>query len=543
MALPQTFAKYMTKQPLAQARRALAAILIIATGPLSPVAALPAAAQLARPAGQQPVQLALPTLGDGSDLTPSEERRLGDRIIRELYRDPDYIDDPVLVEYVQTLWQSLLAASRARGELSPELDERFAWEVLLGRDRSVNAFALPGGYLGVHLGLIGVVGSRDELASVLAHELSHVTQRHIARLMAQQGKVAPWMWGAMILGALAASKSPAAGQALMVGGQAVALQNQLNFSRDMEREADRIGYGLMAPAGFAPQGFVDMFDKLQQANRLNDNGSWPYLRSHPLTTQRVADMQSRQSLGGTGTGSTGSVPAQSLEDAMVVARARVLSNPGVDVLRQWLAEPEGGAFAALEPTRQAAVLYGAALSASRLRDAARARTLLARLQTLVQGDAPALRQAQLLAAEVELAAGRAAQAVRLVPAGKGRPELLLRTQAHLQAAQTGTPPAPGAVQEWAPPLQTWVANHPRDAGAWQALAGVWQAEGKVLRAVRAEAEAHAARYDYAAAVDRFKAGQALVRKSRAADDFVEASIIDTRLRAVESLLREQAAER
>ena len=89
-ALPQAFAKYMPKQPLALARRALTAILIIATGPLGPVAALPAAAQLA-----------LPTLGDGSDLTPSEERRLGDRIIRELYRDPDYIDDPVLVEYVQ----------------------------------------------------------------------------------------------------------------------------------------------------------------------------------------------------------------------------------------------------------------------------------------------------------------------------------------------------------------------------------------------------------------------------------------------------------
>ena len=534
----QPFAKYKQKQPLAQARRVLAALLIIATGPLGPVAALPAAAQSA-----------LPTLGDGSDLTPSEERRLGDRIIRELYRDPDYIDDPVLVEYVQTLWQSLLAAARARGELSPELDERFAWEVLLGRDRSVNAFALPGGYLGVHLGLIGVVGSRDELASVLAHELSHVTQRHIARLMAQQSKVAPWMWGAMILGALAASKNPAAGQALMVGGQAAALQNQLNFSRDMEREADRIGYGLMAPAGFAPQGFVAMFDKLQQANRLNDNGSWPYLRSHPLTTQRVADMQSRQSLGGNGNGNGSSVPAQSLEDAMVVARARVLSNPGVDVLRQWLAEPAGSAFGALEPTRQAAVLYGAALSASRLRDAAAAQALLARLQALVQGDAPALRQAQLLAAEVALAAGRAAQAVQQVPPGQGRPELLLRTQARLQAAQAGQAaqggalPATGAVQDWAPPLQTWLANHPRDAGAWQALAGVWQAQGRQLRAVRAEAEAHAARYDYAAAVDRFKAGQALARQSREADDFVEASIIDTRLRAVESLLREQAAER
>ncbi|MBP8711446.1 MAG: peptidase M48, partial [Comamonas sp.] len=74
----------------------------------------------------------LPTLGDGSDLTSSEERRLGDRIIRELYRDPDYIDDPVIAEYVQGIWQPLMAAARARGELSPELDERFAWEVLLG---------------------------------------------------------------------------------------------------------------------------------------------------------------------------------------------------------------------------------------------------------------------------------------------------------------------------------------------------------------------------------------------------------------------------
>ncbi|NMM78927.1 M48 family metalloprotease, partial [Acidovorax sp. SRB_24] len=253
--------RFRPKWPLALAASVLAASLLIASGALLPV---PARAQAS-----------LPTLGDGGDMTVSAERRLGDRIIRELYRDPDYIDDPVLVEYVQGLWLSLLDAARTRGELSPEIDERFAWEVLLGRDRTVNAFALPGGYLGVHLGLIGVVTSRDELASVLAHELSHVTQRHISRLMSQQSRQTPWMLGAMVLGALAASKSPNAAQALVVGGQAVAMQNQLNFSRDMEREADRIGYGLMAPAGFAPQGFVSMFDKLQQANRLNDNGSWP----------------------------------------------------------------------------------------------------------------------------------------------------------------------------------------------------------------------------------------------------------------------------
>ena len=109
-------------------------------------------------------QSPLPTLGETSDLTTSAERRLGDRIIRELYRDPDYVDDPVVADYVQGIWQPLLSAAKSRGELSAELDERFAWEILLGRDRTVNAFALPGGYLGVHLGLIGVVATAPTAA-------------------------------------------------------------------------------------------------------------------------------------------------------------------------------------------------------------------------------------------------------------------------------------------------------------------------------------------------------------------------------------------
>ena len=122
--------------------------------------------------------------------------------------------------------------------------------------------------MGVHLGLIGLVATRDELASVLAHELSHITQRHIARLNAKQAAQAPWMLGAMILGALAASKNPEAANAVIAGGQAVSAQNQLNFSRDMEREADRIGFGVMADAGFDTRGVGSMFEKLQQASRL-----------------------------------------------------------------------------------------------------------------------------------------------------------------------------------------------------------------------------------------------------------------------------------
>ena len=498
--------------------KALMASLVLAAG----LALAPSATQ----AGP-----GLPALGDGADLTASAERRLGDSIIRELYRDPDYLDDAVLQSYVQTQWQTLLAAARVRGELPPELDAHFAWEVLLGRDRSVNAFALPGGYLGVHLGLLAVVASKDELASVLAHELSHVTQRHIARLLGRQSRQTPLVLGALILAVLAASKNPEAAQAITLGGQALVVQNQLNFSRDMEREADRVGYSLMAPAGFAPQGFVGMFDKLQQANRLNDNGSWPYLRSHPLTTQRIADMQSRLPLH-----AAKEAPAPMLEHGMVVARARVLSRPGSDVLHQWLALPRGSHFATLPPVQQASDLYAAILAASVLQQPALARQYLPRLHSLVQGDARAQSVAQWLQAEIELSAGNATAALRSLPAlgQDDRPGLLLRSQILLRL---------GDAQEVAGPLQTWVSLHPRDASAWQALASVWQAQGQTLRAVRAEAEAQAAHYDYPAAVDRFKAGQALASKSHSAQDFVEASIIDTRLRAVQALAKEQAAER
>ena len=273
---------------------------------------------LATPASAQG---GLPHLGDGAELSLSQERALGDSIITSLYRDPDYLDDAPLHAYVMQIWQPLVQAALQRGDLSEELYQRFAWQVLLGRDRSINAFALPGGYLGVHTGLIGAVAHRDELATVLAHELSHVTQRHIARMFAEEKKNIPLLIGGLVLGALAASSSPDAAQALIIGGQAAAVQNQLSFSRDMEREADRVGFNLLSPAGFNPQGAASMFDKLQQASRLNDNGSWPYLRSHPLTSERIADMQARVPHG------RGAPLQTQWEDALMAARARVLSQP------------------------------------------------------------------------------------------------------------------------------------------------------------------------------------------------------------------------
>ena len=471
----------------------------------------------------------LPSLGDGGEMSLGAERRLGDSIAREIYRDLDYVDDPVLAEYVQQVWRPLLAAARQTGDLSPDLDERFAWEVMLVRDRSVNAFALPGGYLGVHLGLISAVSSPDELASVLAHELTHVTQRHISRQMSKQAQQSPLMVGAMILGILAASKSPNAANALITGGQAVAIQAQLNFSRDMEREADRVGYGVMTQAGFEPAGFVGMFEKLQQASRLNDNGSYPYLRSHPMTTERIADAQARQQLG-----VKSAPPALSVTHAMMAARARVLSGPTRDQLRAWVTEVASPEFANAPPARQAGQLYTAILAKSQLKEPVGTDALVRRLTVLVRDDAAASRLTTLLAAEAALAAGDARRADLLTdPASLQRPEVLLSARAQIQTGQA---------REAAQKLQSWVANHPRDAMAWQSLSDAWGASGQAVRAIRADGEVRVVWMDYAAAIDRFRAAQDLVRRGGAVDH-IEASVVDSRLREVQLLLREQALQR
>ena len=500
----------------------------------------------------------LPNLGDGTDMTPNVERRLGDRIARELYRDPDYVDDAVLMEYVQGIWQPLLAAARQRGELPSEQDEAYAWEILLGRDRSVNAFALPGAYFGLHLGLVGIVTSRDELASVLAHELSHVTQRHIARMMTRQSQQAPWMLGAMILGLLAASKDPSAANAVIMGSQAAAAQGQLNFSRDMEREADRVGFAISTQAGFAQQGFVTMFGKLQQASRLNDPGNFPYLRSHPLSTERMADMQSRIELPDAAAPAppTARKNVQETDHAMMAARARVLSNYTVDALRTWAVEVDPTHLSRATPAQQAASLYGATLAAIKLRDYKDAQIQWLRLSDSVRSDPVASRLARLLGVELKLAQGDGAAALALLQSGtklqhkNTRAELFLAAQAQLQQSVAGTTVAAapskepvGSLATTTQQLQIWVADHPRDAQAWQLLSSTYAAEGRTLSSIRAQAEINVAQLDYPAALSRFKTAQEWARKGGAGTDHFEASIVDTRTRQVESTVREQALER
>jgi predicted Zn-dependent protease len=512
--------------PLLRRGVAAAVALALTGGSVGLAAAQPAGA------AQQ-----LPSLGDpiSDDFGPGQERRLGDQVMREIRRDPDYSEDPFLLEYLLSIWQPLVAQARTAGQIDADLNTRFAWEAFLVRDRSVNAFALPGGFVGVHLGLIGITATRDELASVLAHELTHVTQRHIARGLVNSRRQSMLATVGMLLGVIAAARANSgdAANAVIAGSQAAAIQGQLNFSRDMEREADRIGFAIATGAGFAPGGMAAMFEKLGQASRLNDNGAYPYLRSHPLTTDRVGEARAR--LGA----DPSAAPARpTAEHAVAQGRARALADTRVDSLRRWQAEDAERANASRAERLAAAA--GSAVASTLLRDWARADAALRQAQALVReggGDRRGDRALAIIAAESFAARGDGAAALAaLAPfASDGsRPVMLLAAR-----AAVGAGAAPEAARRAADDLQTWVALHPGDAPAWQALAQVWTKLNQPLRALRGEAEARVALGDLGGAIERLRAGQRLARSGGAAVDHIDASVIDARLREVEGQRRAQ----
>ncbi len=229
----------------------------------------------------------LPDLGDSaqSSFSAHEERRLGDEIMREIRADRSYYDDAEATDYVNTLGNRL--ASRGA-------DSRQNFEFFLIQERSINAFALPGGYVGVYSGLLLAAQSESEIASVVAHEIAHVTQRHIARIIDQQKQSTVMSIAALAVAILAARSNPEVASAAIGFGTAASVQNLLNFTRDHEREADRVGLQILDGAGFDARASAVFFERMQRATRIYDVGGAPsYLRTHPLTYERIADIQNR----------------------------------------------------------------------------------------------------------------------------------------------------------------------------------------------------------------------------------------------------------
>ena len=233
---------------------------------------------------------ALPTLGDSSrgDLSPVMERKLGEEIMHDIRRNVDFLDDDPILEYLNAFGGGLVAATPGvRGETNADF---YFFAV---RDPMLNAFALPGGFIAVHSALLLAAQSESELASVLSHEIGHVAQRHIARMIGQQKQDVLIPLAAMFLAALAARSSGDAAMGVMMGGQGLAIQRQLNFSRDAEREADRVGFQIMGAGGYDTTGMVAFFQRLQAASRNYSSDMPATLLSHPLTSERISDIQAR----------------------------------------------------------------------------------------------------------------------------------------------------------------------------------------------------------------------------------------------------------
>src|SRR5690242_11926790 len=230
----------------------------------------------------------LPDLGDVSQATLSlrQEKELGLQIMSEIRADPAYLDDPEIAGYLTTLGSKLILGSR---EARPEQE----FEFFTVKDPTINAFALPGGFMGFNTGLILAAQSESELAGVMAHEIAHVTQKHLARMIAGQKYSMLTSLAAMAVAVLASRTNPQMAEAVLVGSQARQIQSQLDFTREHEKEADRVGMNILVGAGFDPHGMASFFEHLQKAGRFHENGAPSYLRTHPITYERIADIESR----------------------------------------------------------------------------------------------------------------------------------------------------------------------------------------------------------------------------------------------------------
>ena len=451
----------------------------------------------------------LPDLGSAGDagLPPQVERRIGEAIMRDIrFREPSYLDDPEVADYLGNLGSRL--AQNSAGA-------RQDFEFFAMRDHTLNAFALPGGFVGVHTGLLLAAESESELASVLAHEVAHVTQRHIARMLGQQQQMQLPMLAALAAAVLLGRSRPDLAGGAVAAAQAGAVQSQLSYSRDFEREADRVGFQALEAAGFDVNAMGTFFEKMGRGSRLADDGTVPgYLRTHPITVERIADAQNR---------------------AAALPYKQHLDSAEFQLVRAKLRADQGEPRATLEffqsavrekrYINEAAARYGLASALLRAKRPKEAEAELARARAAgVAGP-----MIETLAARIKLAQGDRAGAASLLGEAyakypHSRP-LLYANAAALQDA--------GRNAQAQTLLTDALRIYPRDYRLHQLQARNYSAMGKRTAQHQSQAEVYALQGSLPAAIEQLQ-----LARTAGDGDFYQLSVVDARLKE----LRSQHAE-
>lgn len=422
---------------------------------------------------QSTAALDLPDLGDSSArvLSSEREREYSQGLLRQLQAYELLVDDPELVEYLETLCFRLVEASGRAGH-----DYHF---VLLNIP-VVNAFASPGGLIATFAGLILAAEHEAELAGVLAHEIAHVSQRHIARAMESTIEdTLPILLGSLAL-AMAARGQGDGTQAALVGGMALLQQRQINFTRENEYEADRVGIQTLARAGFDPQGMGDFFARLGSIYRVHGEQFPEYLRTHPVTAARIAEARDRA------TRFPEAGRRSSPEFLLMRERLRVLVATDLAKLVVYYRGQRGK-----DEMERRALRYGMALAQMRIGKESEAR---ATLQKLAHSD-PERLSYQLALAEVERAAKDHAAAetlYRQLLATRPGHRVVSIAYARSQLERNDPQAARSAVEI----LRPLLARQSRDPALHQLFGRANELAGDEIRAAEAHAQAFFLRGQY-----------------------------------------------
>lgn len=455
----------------------------------------------------------LPDLGEiaQTEFSPQMEKRVGESIMQDIrLREPSYLDDPEIASYLNALGRRLASNSE-------ELRQEFEFFAL--HDTTLNAFALPGGFIGVHSGLILAAQSESELAGVLAHEISHVTQRHIARGFSKASQSQAASWVAIAVAILAARHNSDVAQGAMMAGQAASASQQLKYSRDFEREADRVGLGVLERSGFDVRGMGAFFERLQRFGRLYENNAPGYLLTHPLTVERISDMENRIQMR-----PYKQVP-DSLGFSMVRAKLRAQEGPALEAIAEFETQIRERKFSS-----EAAAHYGLAVAQWRAKNYAAAELQIAELRRLKAASF----MIETLAAELRLRQDDAAGAVKMLQAAALRYPHERAVAYDLVEALLAAGQPEQALKATIADLQAYTTDYRMHALQARSYALL----GKRLQQHRAQGEAYLLQGLLAPAIEQFD----LAQKSPDGD-FYEHSQVDARLRELKRRQLEEARQK